>query len=197
MMRLWQILRHAVYALRRRVVLAYWFWRVRGYLGPIQHLVDIGPGIRPQTRLKAKRVTLVEPYAAYAAKLRDYVQRLERFGYELVEMTAQDYAEQTGFTGAVVVSCDMIEHLDKADGLTLIKTMQQTADAIVLYTPLGFMPQDHDPWGLGGEHWQLHRSGWTPADFPGWCCLVDASFHGDQGMGAFLAVWRRAWATKS
>jgi hypothetical protein len=164
---------------------------VRRVVGPIRHLVDMGPGLRPQTRMKAPRVTLVEPYAGYAAVLRDAVKPLERFGYRVEEATAQAYAEHPGCAGAVVVLCDMIEHLEKVDGQRLLATLQRTAAAIVFYTPLGFMPQDTDPWGLGGEEWQRHRSGWTPADVPGWWYLVDPDFHGDQGFGAFLAVWRR------
>lgn len=184
----WPLVKHLVYAVRRRVVLAWWFWKVRRWLGPIQQIVEIGPGIRPQTRLRAARRTMVEPYAGYA-------EGLERSGYTVVRQTAQAHAETTDLTGAVVLCCDMIEHLDKAEGQRLIGTWQRTAAAIVLYTPLGFMPQDADPWGLGGEYWQKHRSGWTPAEFPDWACLVDTRFHGDQGMGAFLAVWRRSWAS--
>ena len=56
-----------------------------------------------------------------------------------------------------VVALDLIEHLDKNDGLRLISMLEKIAmKKVVIFTPNGFLPQKED-----GNPYQLHRSGWT------------------------------------
>lgn len=56
-----------------------------------------------------------------------------------------------------VLALDLIEHLPKEAGLSLIQTMERIArKRVILYTPNGFLPQgeyDNNPW-------QVHQSGW-------------------------------------
>jgi SAM-dependent methyltransferase len=56
-----------------------------------------------------------------------------------------------------LVALDLIEHLEKKDGLQLLDAMEQIASRrIVVFTPNGFVPQgerDQNPW-------QVHKSGW-------------------------------------
>jgi hypothetical protein len=60
-----------------------------------------------------------------------------------------------------VAALDVIEHLDKPEGLALLEAMERIArKKVVVFTPNGFLPQratDDNP------H-QLHRSGWTAAE---------------------------------
>ncbi|PKM92138.1 MAG: SAM-dependent methyltransferase [Euryarchaeota archaeon HGW-Euryarchaeota-1] len=56
-----------------------------------------------------------------------------------------------------VVALDLIEHLEKEEGLKLISMMEKIAKKkVIIFTPNGFLPQ--------GEHfenkWQIHKSGW-------------------------------------
>jgi diadenosine tetraphosphatase ApaH/serine/threonine PP2A family protein phosphatase len=68
---------------------------------------------------------------------------------------------------------DLIEHLEKKDGLELLKEADRVArKQIIVYTPLGFFPMHFDKkdgtkdiWGLDGGEMQEHRSGWKPEDF--------------------------------
>lgn len=57
-----------------------------------------------------------------------------------------------------VVAFDLIEHLEKEDGLVLIKNMEKIAKKrIVIYTPNGFLFQDV----IDGNIYQKHISGWS------------------------------------
>ncbi len=57
-----------------------------------------------------------------------------------------------------VVALDLIEHLEKEDGLLLLEQMERMARRkIIVFTPNGFLPQgeyDNNPL-------QVHRSGWS------------------------------------
>lgn len=56
-----------------------------------------------------------------------------------------------------VMALDLIEHLEKEEGLDLLKEMERVASKkAILFTPNGFVPQssyDNNPW-------QVHKSGW-------------------------------------
>ena len=58
------------------------------------------------------------------------------------------------------VALDLIEHLTKEEGLTLIKDMERIASkTIAVFTPNGFLPQQSHHSDL-----QEHLSGWEPAE---------------------------------
>ena len=97
--------------------------------------------------------------------------------------------------GAVFL-LDVIEHMEKEDGRRILALAQEVAqEQIVLFTPMGFMEQTYDKWGLGGDYWQLHRSGWTPEEFPGW--YIKRRPPGCQK--GFIAIWnnKTALSTRS
>lgn len=56
-----------------------------------------------------------------------------------------------------VVAIDLIEHLEKKDGLYLISSMEKIAKKkVIIFTPNGFLKQE----GHSGNKWQAHLSGW-------------------------------------
>jgi len=63
-----------------------------------------------------------------------------------------------------VFALDVIEHLLRADGERLLQEVARVAyRQIVVFTPLGFMPQSYDNRrnriaGDGRGYWQTHRS---------------------------------------
>lgn len=66
----------------------------------------------------------------------------------------------------VVIAMDVIEHLEKKEGFELLKQCETIArKAVVIETPLGYIPQNIDILGYGGDEWQTHRSGWIHNDF--------------------------------
>lgn len=60
-----------------------------------------------------------------------------------------------------VIASDVIEHLEKADGVRLIRSLEILARRkVLIFTPNGFQPQR----AIGGNVHQVHRSGWTVAE---------------------------------
>ena len=142
-------------------------------------ILDIGAGLRPMPWYTPERHICVEPHAPYA-------ERLERAGYEVWCMTAATALRRSvvGSFDAIYL-LDVIEHMDREQGEYVIELAKALKpEQIVLFTPDGFWPQEGDAWGLGGEEWQRHRSGWTPADFPGW--KIE-----HWNAGQFFATWNR------
>jgi hypothetical protein len=66
----------------------------------------------------------------------------------------------------VVVALDIVEHLEKSEALDMISQCEEIArKAVIIETPLGFVPQNIDIQGHGGDQWQTHRSGWEVEEF--------------------------------
>ena len=66
----------------------------------------------------------------------------------------------------VVIALDIVEHLDKEDAISMLAQCEQIARiAVIVETPEGFVPQDIDILGYGGDTWQTHRSAWLLDDF--------------------------------
>lgn len=152
-------------------------------------VLDIGPGIRPRIHEETQFRILCEPYAEYVAALR------ERFSTAsdtmILHAAAQDVLPSMP-DGSVdtIFLLDVIEHLEKEDGLKLLQDCERVARRqIVIFTPLGFVPQqyeegDVDAWGFHGGGWQTHRSGWTPEDFDEtWDVLACKEYHLTNGKG--------------
>jgi SAM-dependent methyltransferase len=60
-----------------------------------------------------------------------------------------------------VLSTDLIEHLEKSDGILLLEKMEKIAShKIVIFTPNGFLPQRE----YYNNPFQVHKSGWTPKE---------------------------------
>ena len=59
------------------------------------------------------------------------------------------------------VAFDVIEHLEKPDGIKLMRDMEKiAAKKVVFFTPCGFLPQRH----AANDDLQEHLSGWEPAE---------------------------------
>jgi len=65
----------------------------------------------------------------------------------------------------LVLMLDIIEHLEKDESLALLETAERLAKvAVIIETPEGYVPQNIDIWGHGGDHFQTHRCGWEKAE---------------------------------
>ncbi len=127
----------------------------------VDFVVDIGAGIRPMQWYAPKRHLCVEPFGPYADVLVEN-------GVEVVRQTAaaglRDLKESGGCDAVYML--DVIEHMAKPTALDAIGLAVEVArKQVVIFTPYGFMRQTEDAWGMGGETWQTHRSGWLPSDF--------------------------------
>ncbi|UUZ94577.1 class I SAM-dependent methyltransferase [Paenibacillus sp. P25] len=90
---------------------------------------------------------------------------------------------------STVAFIDSIEHFTKPEGLALLHEAEIIAKSrVVVFTPRGFFPQNHvDHYGMSGEFYQSHRSGWEPEEFlnRGYYVLVFKHFH-DAANPAFV-----------
>jgi Methyltransferase domain len=146
-------------------------------------VLDLGPGIRPQTFLKPLVHICVEAHRPYLERLRrestdDPRYVLINAPWDQVMGMLPDKSVDTVF------ALDFIEHLEKPDGLRMLREAERVARRqIVVYTPHGFYPQSYDDpckpdrWGMDGGYWQTHRSGWAPEDFgEGWDFVISPDF---------------------
>jgi len=66
----------------------------------------------------------------------------------------------------LVLLLDILEHLEKDQAIDLLKMAEKIASkAVIIETPKGFVPQNIDIWGYGGNQYQTHRCGWEPSEF--------------------------------
>lgn len=60
-----------------------------------------------------------------------------------------------------VLALELIEHLEKKDGIRLIEMMEKIAKKkVIIITPNGFLPQEE----YDGNIWQIHKSGWSAGE---------------------------------
>ena len=66
----------------------------------------------------------------------------------------------------IVIALDVVEHIEKGQSLDMIRQLEAIArKAVIIETPEGYVPQNIDIQGHGGDEWQTHRSGWSVEDF--------------------------------
>ena len=86
------------------------------------------------------------------------------------------------------IAINVIEHLNKEDGLRLLCQMEQIAvKRVVLFTPNGFLPQGHR---VPGDL-QAHLSGWGPAEMSGYGYRVSGLLGPKSLRGAHHVLLRR------
>lgn len=134
-------------------------------------VLDLGPGIAPQPYLTRCVHICVDAHRPYLERLRR--ERADDPRYVLIN-ARWDQAIGMFPDKSVdsVFALDFIEHLEKDDGLRMLREAERVArQQIVVLTPHGFYPQSYDDptmpdrWGMDGGYWQTHRSGWGPEDF--------------------------------
>lgn len=174
----------------------------------VEILADIGCGIRPQNIISPRVHICCEPFFEYRDFLSSQLTN-KMFADRSVIVLPLDWEQTLDFfpqgTIDTIFLLDVIEHLDKSTGLSLlVKSMSTVKHQIVIFTPLGFMPQTHesgvDAWGMNGGNWQEHKSGWQPEDFPdfdNWSFFISDNYHDvdhdgvkfPEPYGAFWAIY--------
>lgn len=145
--------------------------RVVSRIKEVDMVLDIGCGVRPQKVVKALLHICVEPFEQYIGELQKRLEEEKRKNFLIMK---GDWAQAVKIfperSVDSVVLLDVIEHLEKEEGRRLLAQTEKIArQQIIIFTPLGFLPQHHpdgkDAWGMDGGIWQEHRSGWEPEDF--------------------------------
>jgi 2-polyprenyl-3-methyl-5-hydroxy-6-metoxy-1,4-benzoquinol methylase len=163
-------------------------------------VIDVGAGLAKYHELLApprtSRLTLVDAHEPYLNE------RAVRFpdaeilcGEAFPSLSSPDLISRRW---DVALGIDFIEHLDVGMARATIRAMQRVAHKVILFTPEGNHPQNTDHYGLGGDHWQTHRSTWKAEDFEALGFETErwVDFHRwaqDRGCdpGAIWAIWRR------
>jgi hypothetical protein len=168
----------------------------------VNSVLDVGPGIQPQSFIHPIIHILVEPYLPYIKNVQSEHSRYPQFVYlnATWDKMLPCFPDKSIDT---IFAIDVIEHFTKEDGLKFIAEVERVAlKQVVIFTPLGWYPQTYkkdtaDRWGMEGGRWQTHHSGWEPSDFPdGWDHYCSKEFHLtdqndlplEQPFGAFWAI---------
>src|ERR1700739_3278498 len=100
--------------------------------------LDVGAGIHPQQIATFREHFCVEPY-------KRYFDWLVAEGFDTIARDALDALRE--YSADVVFLLDVIEHMDKDVGMDVLDAAVAAAPVVVVFTPLGFMPQEGDAWG--------------------------------------------------
>jgi hypothetical protein len=134
-------------------------------------VLDLGAGIRPQEFVPKPMLHIcVDAHRPYLERAKRETGDDPRYVFlnatwnQVLPMLPDKSVDS-------VFALDFIEHLEKEDGFRMLREAERVARVqVVVYTPDGFFPQQHEPgapdrWGLDGGTWQTHRSGWSIEDF--------------------------------
>ena len=189
----------------------YWLEKDRLFSKAIRRLqkvnivLDIGCGIRPQGYICPLVHICCEPFEEYCEVLTNQVRQKTDSHFIILRAGWEEAIKFfTPKSVDTVFLLDVIEHLDKQEGLELLRLTELIARRqIVIFTPLGYMPQKHpdgiDAWGLNGGEWQEHKSGWLPEDFnQSWDIYACKEFHfTDHAGNLFDKPYGAFWAIKT
>jgi len=181
------------------------FQEVQKEILPVETLLDIGCGIRPQQNIRPLVHICCEPFDQYVKVLKKTIENQKDRTYIVFEASWQDVVKMlpprsvdTIFLG------DVIEHLKKEEGRRLLKASEKIAQTqIIISTPLGFLAQSHDgkkdAWGMSGGHFQEHLSGWDIGDFDEtWQLFACKNFFRKDNLGKSLdKPHGKLWAIKN
>jgi hypothetical protein len=171
-------------------------------------VLDIGSGIRPQEFIIPKNHICAEPYEEYSDLLILKREDIQKDGRNLfvLKMTWHEVTKYfTEKSVDTIFLIDVIEHIEKREATELLKkSLKIASKQIAIFTPWGFMPQEHpdgiDYWGLKGGDWQRHKSGWLPEDFidDDWDFIACEDFHPMDGYGmVYEKPYGAFWAIKT
>lgn len=174
-------------------------------LQQVNVILDIGCGIIPQSLVKPIVHICVEPFHQYIYELqKKTMNSVDRTWIILKTTWAETIKILPERSVDTVFLLDVIEHLDKEEAKELLRATEAIArKQIVIFTPLGFLPQNHpdgkDAWGFEGGYWQEHKSGWEPEDFDdSYNICASKVFHNFDNMGrAFDKPFGAFWAIKN
>lgn len=131
---------------------------LRRALHGCKSVLDVGCGVSHTLRMMGvEHAVGAEGYFPSLEKAKS-----QKTHHEYVQCNVQQIAEhfQAGQFDACI-AMDVIEHLDKKDGLKLVADLERIASRrVIFFTPCGFLPQGQTEKG----DLQTHLSGWEPEE---------------------------------
>ncbi|MHC4570813.1 MAG: methyltransferase domain-containing protein [Planctomycetota bacterium] len=132
---------------------------VKNIINSVDSVLDIGCGVGDYLEKytnSSQRVVAVEPYLPYLEEA-----KRKAPWAEFKSMDALTYFGQTDEKFECVLLIDVVEHLEKNEAIQMVQEAIKHCDKIVFcQTPFGKHEQDYDPWDMGGDYWQSHKSTW-------------------------------------
>ena len=118
-------------------------------------VLDLGCGLcAPTKTLKCKGMLHCDGFEKYLDQVKKDVMVCQVDLRSLLPFPNDSYD--------VVLLLDVIEHLYKEEArFALLEAERVARKRVIVYTPNGFVKQEHDAWNLGGAVWQQHRCGFT------------------------------------
>ncbi len=97
----------------------------------------------------------IEGYEKYITDIHRILYDKIYFGncLQLIDEMKDDYD--------LILLIDVIEHMDKEDGMLFLQKLIKKSRNVIIGTPKGFTTQDD----VYGNELERHRSGWLPSDF--------------------------------
>ena len=146
--------------------------KAASFIKHVSTVLDIGCGIRPQQYITPELLICVEPHLEYVEVLKTSLKDANAVIIPLDAIRALAGMPDRSIDSIFLI--DVIEHMEKDIGAQVLLECERVArQQVVIFTPLGFMPQeihagDVDGWNLHGGEWQDHKSGWYPEEFSSW-----------------------------
>lgn len=131
-------------------------------LPPVISVLDVGCGLSLKSKYIDAQIRVgIDSYPAYFNKIESEVPYVVLIGD--VRYLRDTFVPKSF---DYVIALDVVEHLIKEEALEMIRQCEEIArKAVIIETPLGFVPQNIDILGLGGHEVQTHRSGWEVEEF--------------------------------
>lgn len=142
-------------------------------------VLDVGSGqgnIASDSRLKGADITCVDSDVSA-------VKECKKRGLHSVQIDVREIPKRFSKEEFEIVWClDILEHLEKSEALKLLEDLERICQKkLIVFIPLGYLPQDRDPQGSFDSELVKHRSTWEKKDFleRGYRCQVLKGFHWD------------------
>jgi hypothetical protein len=174
---------------------------VAGAVEPGSTVLDMGAGLRgsyqPALAKVCSELTLLDAHQIYLEQ-----NETVRLGLPNVKTV---WGEAPGVLGALdkfdyVLGIDFLEHMERDIALATVEAAKKIASSkLILFVPEGSHPQHEDYYGMGGDHWQTHRSVWWAKDLAalGFDVMILEGYHAlwrepTDDQNALWCVWRNS-----
>jgi 2-polyprenyl-3-methyl-5-hydroxy-6-metoxy-1,4-benzoquinol methylase len=110
-----------------------------------------------------------------------YIKDYHRYFYDKIIIgDVRDLIDQLDSDYDLVLICDVIEHIDKEAGKTVLINLQRKSNSIILTSPIGYTKQK----AYFGNQNERHVCGWTQEE------LEELGFNVTIVRGGLCATWR-------
>lgn len=137
---------------------------IANHIHPTHKVLDLGCGILQQFggTIPCEYYLAVDGFLPYLEHLNASISAMTLHG--MLPDVCNQFLDNSW---DIVLLIDVIEHLEKEDGLAVLDHMERIArHKVIIDTPLGFQPQEAwDAWGFPVCELQAHLSGWEQEEF--------------------------------